>query len=231
VQRQRIRQPHRPACCSRSSGAARPASQDPAGGLRGADRRGEGFLSERRADAGTARDRDGRGASSLDFEAAAMLRDSNPRAVDGAATRTSIRRASTTLTSSPPIQAAEYLRPGCFFFAAGRTGKPRLFPEPRPAASGRGGADQLRRAVLRQPAQAAAGAVEHQLVSRRWSPELCVAGRTQVERAGAASGTKEAHRAAFQQPRARRSAAVSPKSSTQRQLIDCVAAALGCRGR
>ena len=105
------------------------------------------------------------------------------------------------------------LRPGVLFPRRPELGQPRLFPEPRPPASGRGGAGRLHRPVLRQPAEAAAGAAEPRLGRARAGRRGAVArAAAQVELAVPQRGDKRKLVEPRSSTRARRSAAGSPRA-------------------
>ena len=100
-------------------------------------------------------------AEALDFEAAALIRD-RIRALSLVQGHQDIHVAG--IADADVIAAHQAGGHTCvqvFFFRGGHNwGNRAYFPEPRPAAGGRGGADRLCRPVLRQPAEAAVGVAE-----------------------------------------------------------------------
>ena len=154
-------------------------------------------------------------AEALDFEAAALIRD-RIRALSLVQGHQDIHVAG--IVDADVIAALPgrrpHLRPGVLFPRRPQLGQPRLFPEPRPPACGRGGADRLCRPVLRQPAEAAAACCSATgWSSRSWSQEaLSLRGGRVDARGAAARRQEEAGRPHRRDRRARRSAAGSPKA-------------------
>ena len=172
-------------------------------------------------------------AAALDFEAAALIRD-RIRAlsmvqghqdihVAGRGRRRCDRRA--------PGRRAD-LRPGVLFPRRAELGQPRLFPEPRPPAPGRGGAD---------------GSFVGQFYDNRPKPPLVLLshalGRAGAGRRGAVARRRHGSRSRCRSAATRRSWSTASlatarealgrrlaESASQRQLLDGVAAAFGLDG-
>ena len=178
VQRQRVHQPH-PSLPAVPDQALQRALRRPdrRRRLRAADRAGARCSCPGAAATSSSgwRPRWTSAAEALDFEAAALIRD-RIRALSLVQGHQDIHVAG--LVDADVIAAHQaggsYLRAGLLFPRRPQLGQSRLFPEPRPPARGRGGADRLCRPVLRQPAETAAGPAEPSDWSSRSSwPRRC----------------------------------------------------------
>ena len=105
------------------------------------------------------------------------------------------------------------LRPGVLFPRRPELGQPRLFPEPRPAAAGRGGADRFVGQFYDNRPKPPLVLLSHQLVEQELVDEALSLGGAQGDAGGAAARRQEeAGRPHRRRRRARRSAAASPKA-------------------